>query len=105
MNMDDFTELNDESVFKIQPLQPRSYEKDPYTQLDITIEANLSQVLIARDGYTFLDFLADIGGMQGMLFSGIGFFMAIWNYNYVDNYMVERLFKTYKPSDDIDIEK
>lgn len=42
MNMDDFTELNDESVFKIQPLQPRSYEKDPYTQLDITIEANLS---------------------------------------------------------------
>lgn len=37
-----------------------------------------------------------------MLFSGIGFFMAIWNYNYVDNYMVERLFKTYKPSDDIE---
>ena len=42
INLDELTELDDASVFKldIQPL--RSYEKDYNVQMDFTIEMNLS---------------------------------------------------------------
>jgi len=31
--------------------------------MDFTIEMGLDQQVVARDGYTFLDLLSDIGGM------------------------------------------
>ena len=43
------------------PLKP--YEKDYSVQADITIEVNPNQRVVARDMYTFLDLLSDIGGM------------------------------------------
>ena len=42
---------------------------------------NLDQKMIARAGYTFVDYLSDIGGLQGLLFSIVGYFIAAWNYN------------------------
>ena len=66
------------------------------TPTDITIEMNLNQKVIARDGYTILDYISDIGGMQGMLISLIAWFVTIWNYNMFDNHMVTRLFKIEK---------
>ena len=95
--MDDLTELEDASVFSLESSSVFSYEKDRVTQMDILIEMNLDEMTIARDGYTFLDYLSDIGGMQGLLISGVAFFLAFWNYNYFDNYMVTRLFKIQKP--------
>ena len=35
-----------------------------------------------------------------MLISGVGYLIAIWNYNYFDNFMVTRLYKIQKPKDD-----
>ena len=64
--------------------------------MDITIEMNFGERLISRAGYTFLDYLSDIGGMQGLLIIGVSYFLAFWNYNYFDNYMVTRLFKIRK---------
>ena len=74
----------------------RSYEKDSNAWVDITVEMNFSEKLISRAGYTFLDYLSDIGGMQGLLISGVSYFVSFWNYNYFDNYMVTRLFKIKK---------
>ena len=79
--MDDLTEIEDTSVFTLDEMTARSYEKDYHTQMDITIEMNLDLRIIARDGYTFLDYLSDIGGMQGLLISGVALFLAMWNYN------------------------
>ena len=56
-----------------------SYEFDYNVWMDITVEMNLSQRVVARAGYTFLDYLSDIGGMQGMLISGVAYFLAFWN--------------------------
>ena len=61
---------------------------------------NLDQIVIARAGYTFLDFLSDIGGMQGILISGVAYLMTAWNYNFFDNYMVSRLYKMEKEGAD-----
>ena len=57
---------------------------------------NLDMVEIQRVGYTFLDYLSDVGGMQVLLLGGINYFLAFWNYQFFDNYLVTRLFKLEK---------
>ena len=42
---------------------------------------NLNQIVISRNGYTTLDYLSDIGGMNGMLMSSATVLLAFWNYN------------------------
>ena len=100
INLDELTELENAEIFKLEldPLRP--YEKDYIAQMDFTVEMNLSQMQIARAGYTFLDWLSDIGGMQGMLMSGIAMFLAIWNFNSLENHMVTRLFRMEKKAAD-----
>ena len=61
--------------------------------MDITVERNLSMQIIQREGYNAFDLLSDIGGLQQILLSIITIFIAFWNYNNFDNYMVTRLFK------------
>ena len=93
INLDEITELNDASLFSLDSLPLRPYEKDFYTQADIYIEVNFDQRVVERDVYTFLDLLSDIGGLQGILISGISLALAFWNFNQFDNFMVSRLFK------------
>ena len=63
INLDDFTMLENETIFSLEQLPLISFEKNSWTQVDITIEMNLDEKMIARDGYTILDYLSDIGGM------------------------------------------
>ncbi len=63
------------------------YEKETHVRMDITVEMNLNQKTISRDGYTSLDFLSDIGGMQGMLVSFGAIFLIFWNHNQLENYI------------------
>ena len=55
---------------------------------------NLDQTLIERSGYTVLDILSDVGGLQGILISGISLILSIFNHNYLENYLVYKLFKS-----------
>ena len=41
----------------------RSYEADLWTSSDITFEMNRDLTRIAREGYTLLDWISDVGGM------------------------------------------
>ncbi len=63
INLDDLTELENGSIYKLDDQPPISQEKDYAVQMDITVEMNLDQKVIARAGYTILDFISDIGGM------------------------------------------
>ena len=90
--MDELTEIENLSPFKIEELSAQPYEKDDFTRQDVTIEMNLDLRVIARDGYTMLDWVSDVGGIQGMLISVVVFILSIWNHNYLDNYMVSSLF-------------
>ena len=49
--------------------------------LNLTFERNLDLLKISRDGYTFLDWFSDIGGIQGMLISVVGVIIVAWNHN------------------------
>jgi hypothetical protein len=68
--------------------------------MDITFEMNLDQKVIACAGYTILDYISDIGGMQGMVISFMTWLIAIWNFNMFDNHMVTRLYKMEKAGAD-----
>ena len=67
------------------PIRP--YEADYDVAIDITFEMNLDLKIISRDGYTALDWLSDIGGIQGIFISGLTIIIGFWNYNYLENYM------------------
>lgn len=41
IDLDELTVLEDDTIFKIEALPVRSYEKDLYVQMDISIEMNL----------------------------------------------------------------
>ena len=72
----------------------KSYEKaDRSVQMDITIERNLDLTTVDRDGYTVLDLISDIGGIQGILFSAVAVIMSFWNYNFLDNFLVSKLYR------------
>ena len=50
-------------------------------------------VRISRDGYTYLDWISDIGGIQGILISAIAIVISFWNYNYLDNTLASKLYR------------
>ena len=54
-----------------------------------------------RKLYTLFDMLSDIGGLAGILSLFFGVISAAWNYQVFDNFMVSRLFKIRKPSEEI----
>ena len=54
-----------------------------------------------RKLYTLFDMLSDIGGLAGILSLFFGVISAAWNYQVLDNFMVSRLFKIRKPSEEI----
>ena len=66
--------------------------------MEISIERDLDLHVISREGYTLLDFFADLGGMQGLMLTFFGLILNIWNYNYLEDFMVTRLFRLEKNS-------
>ena len=96
VDLDDFTLLSDDNIFQISKLPLRSYEKDDYTQMDVTFEMNLDKKHVIRNMYGILDLLSDVGGIMGIMMSFFAFLAGIFNFKNFDNYMASRLFKIEK---------
>ena len=60
----------------------------------VAIQMNMDQTVIQRSGYTVLDILSDVGGLQGILISGILYILSIVNHNHLNNFLVSKLFKS-----------
>ena len=54
---------------------------------------NLNRMEYSRSRYTAFDLLSDVGGLKGMFAEIFVFFLAAWNFNAVDNFMVTKLFR------------
>ena len=90
--------LNHEEGFfdlKEKPIMP--YEKKDDVWFSVTVERDLDLIQHERFIYTFFDFLSDIGGLSGMLFTILATASAMINYKAFDKYMATRLFKIKKP--------
>ena len=53
----------------------------------------MDRVLVERNGYTIFDLLSDLGGLQGILISGISSLLSILNYNHLNDFLVSQLFE------------
>ena len=51
------------------------------------------QKVVTRVGYTILDVLADLGGMQRVLFTFFGVITAVFNYKHFETYLASQLYK------------
>ena len=71
-------------------------EYDSSIAAGLYLMMNLDVVTITRTGYTVLDLLSDVGGIESILISGLNFLLAIWNYNNFDSHLASKL---YKPKD------
>ena len=80
INLDEVTELQDSSVFRlIQTDNTPSFDR---TLVEgVLFRLNLDVTLIERNGYTLLDVLSDVGGLQSILISGASLLLSILNYN------------------------
>ena len=76
------------------------YEVDDKTWVSVTVEMDLNRMDYSRSRYTAFDLLSDVGGLSIMLTQIFAIFLAAWNYNVVDNFMVSRLFRIKTPSID-----
>ena len=94
LNLDELTELQDSSVFRLQEGSTQPIHDHRKILFGILIQMNMDQTLIERNGYTILDLLSDVGGLQGILTSGIYIILGILNHNHLSNYLVSRLFKS-----------
>ena len=68
-------------MFELEPMASRPWGFDQNVLQNISIEMNLDLKYLSRDGYTVLDLLSDIGGIQGLLFSFAVIFVGFINYN------------------------
>ena len=58
-----------------------------------TVEVDLALQTYERSIYTMFEMLSDIGGLTGIFISIFSIFIAIWNFNVLDNFIVSRLYK------------
>ena len=83
-------------MFSIEEMKNKPYEHTDNTWIFITLEMDLNLWEIDRARYTILDVLAAFGGFIGIWGRIFGYFMTIWNFNALPNYMVSRLYKIRK---------
>ena len=69
------------------------YEHSDTTWMMVSVEMDLNRMEYSRTRYTVLDLLAQFGGFIGIWGRIFGFFMAAWNFNALQNYLVSRLYK------------
>lgn len=54
---------------------------------------DFDMLIVQRQGYTILDILAEVGGLQGFLFQVSSFLLSILNFNSLDSYLISKLYK------------
>ena len=61
--------------------------------MELFFELNPDLIVVSRDLYTVLDWLSDIGGIHGMMISAVAIVIGYLNYNFFDNFLVQRLYR------------
>lgn len=92
LDLDQLTAMKDKTVFELEAMPSRPWGFDQNVIQNISIEMNLDLKYLGRTGYTILDLLSDIGGIQGLLFSFAAIFVGFINYNQLENHLVTKLY-------------
>ena len=91
--MNSWTSQNKNDLFVYNALSKQPLEKKDDLWTRVTIEMSLARMDYSRARYTFLDLLANFGGFMGIFRWIFTTFVAAWNTNALDNFMVSKLYK------------
>lgn len=75
-------------------INPLERARDDSIWTTVAIGMNLDRLDYSRSRYNFLDVLAAFGGFMGVWRWIFTTYMAAWNTNALDNFMISKLFKT-----------
>ena len=90
--MDELTELEDSSVFKLVRGQTTLIDFVPGLIMSIPFEVDFDRSVIHRDSYTIIDVLSDIGGLNGLITSFLAVLVSILNHNNFDSFLASQLY-------------
>ena len=96
IELNEFTMNERTDLFTVVQLANLPYEWPDNVHLMLTIEVDLSLLVYERTIYTMFEMLSDVGGLSGIFMSIFSVFIAVWNFNTLDNFMVSRLYKVQK---------
>lgn len=91
VNFDSLTEFEDSTIFGLEKLPTTIVDDDFVVEILVTLSSDLN--LVERRNYGILDLLSDVGGISGLLFSGVSLLLGMLNANFFDNFMVSKLYK------------
>ena len=63
VDLDELTELEDSSVFKLEQKNSRPFEREPTFIIGLAFEMNYDLNVVSRNTYNIFDLLSDIGGI------------------------------------------
>ena len=82
-----------QDAFSIERMPGQSYEGYDGTQMEITFERNQRlRIYSSKARYSFLDLLANVGGLAIVLAFFIRQFISVWKFKSPQNFMVSSLF-------------
>ena len=94
ISLDYITVLEDSSVFQLNEISSRPFERDGADFVaGFDIQNDLNLTVLSRDMYTILDVLSDTGGIASALISLLVPIIGLLNYNHLESYIASRLFK------------
>lgn len=96
-NLDDLTESEFTSLFKIEKADTRPFEWSPETMMAISFELDQDLIVVERDITNIMDVISDIGGFVEIMSITGSVFLTIFNYQNFNNYLVSKLFKHASP--------
>ena len=98
IQLDDWTQRERKDLFKLVEQKVVPYEVDDNVWVSVSVNMDLDRMNYSRSRYTALDLLSDVGGIYGIFTQIFGIFLAAWNFNIVENFMVSKLFRMKTPS-------
>ena len=95
IDLDEITELEDTSVFKLiqMPQIHSDLTQDIIFQIPFYLDSD--RTVIQRDGYTAIDILSDIGGLNGLFATFFTLILSVLNHNHFDSTLASQLY-TFK---------
>ena len=97
LNLDDFTLFESDRLWTLErgPIQILDYTTRAGSLGTLGIELSQDLIHYERTGYTLLDLLSDIGGIQGLAYSFLSMTVGLFSNGIVNEYLVYQLYNLH----------
>ena len=83
---------NIKNIFRVEEFGKRPHNDNDDVMIALTFEMNLDMIVIDRQVYSSLDWMGDIGGLSGALYSTFAAAIIIFQYKAVISYVSNHTF-------------